>query len=64
MKLLMTFEISSVMKIKIMGFWVTLVCSFLCGYQHCGVIALSVLSPLKMVVRSLSEVQADPRIRG
>jgi len=27
-KLLMIFE----MKIKIMGFWVTLVCSFLCGY--------------------------------
>jgi hypothetical protein len=27
MKLLMIFEISTAMKIKVMGFWVTLVCS-------------------------------------
>ena len=64
MKLLMIFEISTSMKIKIIGFWVTLVCSFLFGYQHCGVIALSILSTLKMVVRNLSEIQADPHILG
>jgi len=32
MKLLMIYEISTAMKIKIMGFWVMLVCTFLCGY--------------------------------
>jgi hypothetical protein len=64
MKLLMIFEISTLMKIKIMGFWVTLVCSFLCGYRHCGVIALSILPTLKMAVRNLSEIQADPVSAG
>jgi hypothetical protein len=32
MKLLMIFEVSTVMKTKIMGFWVMLVCSFLCDH--------------------------------
>jgi len=52
------------MKIKIMGFWVTLVCAFLCGYRHCSVIALSILPTPKMVVRNLSEIQADPLSAG
>jgi hypothetical protein len=52
MKLLMIFEIST----AIIGFWVMLLCSFLCGYRHCGVIALSILPTLKMVVRYVSEI--------